>query len=190
MALPLDKLETMRRYTMQEFENLPQFSQHYELWDGRLVEKVVPGLQHGFIARTLLKYYDRFDPDEKLGLLVTEVNVVLEVNNVPLPDLSFWKAENRPASTTGAAPRPDLAIEIHSPGDLASRNRREEAQARIRNYQAAGVPVVWAIDPRHKQIEIYEPSSSQPIAILTIGDILTAPEIIPGFQIPVAALFE
>ncbi|NTV78897.1 MAG: hypothetical protein HGA25_07145, partial [Clostridiales bacterium] len=71
MALPAHKrIEFEQTYTSAEFETLSEFNEHYELLDGKLVEKHIPGYDHSKIARRITKAYDRFDPDEKLGELL------------------------------------------------------------------------------------------------------------------------
>ncbi len=179
-----------KTYTADQFQELPEFDERFELVEGRLVEKPVPGYQHSLIARRILKAYDRFDPAEKVGLLLQEVSTVLGLRNVPAPDLAFWKAANRPQITVKAAPRPDLAIEIWSPHDLDTKKRREEALARIRKYQAAGVPVVWAVNPTLKTVEVFHSDQADPFQVLKVGEELSGEDIIPGFKVAVRALFD
>ncbi len=190
MAVTLKKpVRIAKIYTSDEFENLPQFDARYELVNGRLAKKPMPGYEHSLIARLILKQYDRFDPDEQIGQMLQEVSTKLDLTNTPTPDLAFWKAENKPARSTKAAPRPDLAIEVWSPRDLKSKKRREEARERIRKYQAAGVSVIWSINPARKIIEIYHPDQSAPVQTLGINDELDAGEVIPGFKLKVGMLF-
>jgi Uma2 family endonuclease len=179
-----------KTYTAGEFQELPEFDYRFELFEGRLMEKPVPGYQHSSIARRLLKAYDRFDPDEEVGLLLQEVSTVLSVRNVPAPDLAFWKAANKPPMMVKAAPKPDLAIEIWSPHDLDTKKRWEEALIRIRKYQAAGVPIVWAINPVNKTVEVFHSDQAGPFQVLKVGDELTGEDVIPGFKLAVRALFE
>lgn len=190
MALPARPSDFERTYTSAEFETLPEFDERYELLDGKLVEKPMPGIEHGTIARTIIKAYDRFDPDEKLGLFLWEVNTRLDQKNSPLPDLSFWKAGRVPQRTPGAGPKPDLAIEILSPRDLASKKRRDEVQDKIRKYQSFGVSIVWVINPRRKIVEVYHPDQTNPVQILTVADTLDGEDTIPDFTLAVSKLFE
>ncbi len=84
-----------KTYTADQFQELPEFDERFELVEGRLVEKPVPGYQHSLIARRILKAYDRFDPAEKVGLLLQEVSTVLGLRNVPAPDLAFCSIEHQ-----------------------------------------------------------------------------------------------
>ncbi len=190
MALPAQKAELERLYTSDEFEALPEFDERYELIDGRLVEKSMPGFEHGLIADILKETLRDFDPDRKLGLMLQEVSTRLDTKNTPLPDLSFWTTARMPKRTQGAAPFPDLAVEILSPHDLASRKRREEVQDKIRKYQAAGVRLVWVVNPREKTVETYYPDQVGPVQTLGIADELDGADVLPGFKMAVAKLFE
>ncbi|MBN9388068.1 MAG: Uma2 family endonuclease [Chloroflexi bacterium] len=189
-ALRARQADFEKIYTAEEFQELPEFDTSFELIEGRLVEKPVPGFQHSVIARRLLKAYDRFDPDEENGLFVQEVSTVLSVRNVPAPDLAFWTAANRPRMTVKAAPKPDLAVEIWSPHDLDSQKRREESLARILKYQLAGVALVWAINPASKTVEVYHPGQANPVQVVGLDGELSGEEVIPGFKVAVKTLFE
>lgn len=188
-ALRARTVDFEKTYTAAEFQTLPEFDAHFELVEGRLREKPVPGLQHSLIARRLLKAYDRFDPDEKVGLLLQEVSTVLDVRNVPAPDLAFWMAANKPEITVKAAPRPDLAIEIWSPHDLDTKKRRDESLARLHKYQVAGVELVCAINPASQTVDVFRPESPDPVQTLGIDDELSGDDVIPGFKIAVKELF-
>jgi Uma2 family endonuclease len=190
MALPARPSDFERIYTSDEFETLPEFDARYELLDGRLVEKPMPGIEHGLIADIIRDALRDFDRDRKLGLMLQEVSTRLDQKDTPLPDLSFWKAGRVPNRTPGAGPKPDLAIEILSPRDIASKKRRDNVQAKIRKYQASGVSIVWVINPRRKTVEVYHPDRPEPVEILDQSGTLTAGDVIPGFSLEVSKLFE
>lgn len=139
-ALPARLVEQL--YTAGEFENLPEFDKRYELIEGKLVKKPMPNSEHSLIARILIKQYDIFDPEEKMGRILQEVSTILNVRNTPAPDVAFWTADRKPNRSHKAAERPDLAIEIWSPHDLDTKKRHEEALDKIQRYLAAGVPLV------------------------------------------------
>ncbi len=190
MALPAQKAELEQLYTSDEFEALPEFDERYELIDGRLVEKPMPNNEHLWIVHVLQRAVDRFDPDEKLGVAFPEPSVKLDARNTPMPDLGFWVAGRKPLRGKTAADWPDLAIEVLSPHDLASRKRREEVQDKIRKYQAAGVRLVWVVNPREKTVEVYYPDQVGPVQTLGIADQIDGADVLPGFKFVVGKLFE
>ncbi len=98
-----------------------------------------------------------------------------------------------PERTRGAvATKPDLAVEVWSPGDLDTKARQGEAEARakIRRYQVAGAALVWAINPANRTGEVYHPDRIDPVQTLGVEGELSGESVIAGFTMPVKALFE
>src|SRR5436305_1612447 len=110
--------EMERLYTVEEFEQLAEFGDRYDLIDGRLVKRPVPGGKHSFIIDNIRDALKAFDPKRKLGFSLQEASVRLGPGNAPTPDMSFWKAERGVEISDSAMPLPDLAVEVHSPSDL------------------------------------------------------------------------
>jgi len=78
---------------------------------------------------------------------------------------------------------PDLAIEIVSPGDDAS-----DLREKVKQYLDAGALAVCVVYPRTELVEIYTPVNTA--RILGIEDTLDAPELLPGFKLPVRAILQ
>jgi Uma2 family endonuclease len=195
MALPAATLKSNRNrlYSLEEFEelDLPHNGNKYELIDGVL--KVAPpaGDDHGRIGSSIVFSIAIFDPHKKLGQFWQATRFQVAPGFGPAPDVAFIKAENLPERTRGAvAAKPDLAVEVWSPGDLDTKAHQAEARAKIRHYQVAGVALVWAINPATKTVEVYHPDRVDPVQVLGIGDELSGEDVIPGFKMPVKALFE
>ncbi len=190
MALPIEQLDLQRTYTPEEFENLPEFEELYELVAGKLVKKPRPGDEHNTIARAIMKRYDRLVPDEKLGKLWSATTFDVGTGWLPIPDLGFMRAERvPPTSPKSVKGVPDLVVEIHSPTDLRSKPEREATARKIADWQAVGVRLIWAINPRKREIEIYHPAQAKAVQILTINDELSGDEVIPGFRLKLSELF-
>jgi Uma2 family endonuclease len=188
MALPARMADFEKTYTSDEFQNLPEFGDGYELIDGKLVKKPMPNSEHSLIARILMRHYDAFDPHEKIGRMLQEISTKLDNKNTPAPDVAFWKAERMPGRSQNAATRPDLAIEIWSPHDLDTKKRQQDARNKLQRYLDSGVPLVWAINPSNQTVEVYQPN--HPPLVLGIDQQLEDGDVIPGFTMPVRALFE
>jgi Uma2 family endonuclease len=186
-------LEGQRLYSLDEFEklDLPNNGKKYELIDGVLKVTPPPGFQHAKISTKIIKKIYLFDPDEKLGLVINDVAFKVSFGFAPSPDVAFIMAANVPADTRGSVPvAPDLAVEVWSPGDLDTKAHQAEAKAKIRRYQVAGVAIVWAINPPARKVEVYHPYQVEPVQILGLDDELSGEDVIPGFTLPVKALFE
>jgi Uma2 family endonuclease len=184
-------IDFRRTYTSDEFEAMPEFEQKgYELLEGRLVKREMPGHEHGRIAKKIQRGLTLFDPDETLGEMLPATSFRLNDHNTTIPDLAFWRA-NRVIQKAGKGALqtvPDLVVEVHSPRDLETKKRREEVQHKIKGYQT--VCLVWAINPGNRTIEVYYPDQPEPVAMLTINDELDGEDVIPGFRLKVSTLFE
>jgi Uma2 family endonuclease len=78
---------------------------------------------------------------------------------------------------------PDLAIEVTSPTD-----RAEDQREKILEYFQAGVLAVWVVYPRLRIVDVYE--SPNRIEVLTTADALRGGTVLPGFELPLARIFE
>ena len=169
-------------------EDLPSGSVKYELDDGRLVLMAPPGDDHSIVqnrAGVVLFIYG-----EKLGLgkSRSEVGVILRRNpdRVVGPDAAFIANRSLPVRTSPEGyleTIPELVVEVRSKNDTLP-----ELRDKVAEYLAAGVQIVWVVDPRSKTVTVYR--SGQDPGELRIGDVLTAEAAIPGFQAPVAELFD
>jgi Uma2 family endonuclease len=77
---------------------------------------------------------------------------------------------------------PVLAVEILSPSDT-----QEEINEKIDDYLAAGVPLVWVLDPHNRTVTVYRPDARP--QLFNEEQELTADPHLPGFRAPVARLF-
>ncbi|HSQ57318.1 MAG TPA: Uma2 family endonuclease [Gemmata sp.] len=77
---------------------------------------------------------------------------------------------------------PDLVAEVISPNDSAP-----DVEEKIALWLTSGVHLVWEVYPGSQTVRVHR--NKQPIAVLVAGDTLTAPDILPGFAVPVAELF-
>ena len=161
----------------------------YEVVDGQIKEKIM-GVQECAIATLLIEFLAPFLRANRLGRLFGETMFRIDQAKdlQRRPDVAFvsrakWPANRRPPKVSVWDLVPDLAIEIVSPTNSAS-----EVQKKIYEYFEAGVIRVWIIYPEQKSIHIY--SSPKQIQGLQLGDELDGGDLIPGFRLPLAALFE
>jgi Uma2 family endonuclease len=77
---------------------------------------------------------------------------------------------------------PSIVVEVRSKNDTGP-----EVEAKVREYLAAGVELVWVADPDARTVTAHRPS--QPPQVFAAADTLTADPVIPGFAVPVADLF-
>ena len=77
---------------------------------------------------------------------------------------------------------PVLAVEILSPSD-----KQEDILDKVRDYLAAGVPLVWVLEPVFRTVCVYRPSA-QPVLFNADQEIAAEPRL-PGLRVRVAELF-
>jgi Uma2 family endonuclease len=164
---------------------------HYEVVDGKVVEKPAMGVFETWFASELFGWL-RSSGIQVHGRVLSEMLFLLDAANdlKRRPDLAFvsherW-ARNRPVPRTAAwEVIPELAIEIISPTNLAC-----EVLVRVDDYFRSGVRSVWVVYPGAEQELVYVYESSTSVRILTRSDRLELPGILPGFQLPLDSLFE
>src|SRR5947209_1399542 len=192
-----------------EFIRLPkEDGWHYELAEGRLVRMPLAGYNHDVVVSRLAARLLPFVEEHNLGeCTLSQAGYLLsqrgEPDTVRSPDLAFVSATRIPRPNTPesiAFPRlaPDLVVEAVSPvgagavlggvGDLVSARRGLVERAKM--WLSSGVRLVWIIWPQAKQVEVWQPISDTPAAILTITDTLDGLNVVPDFTCPVARLFK
>jgi Uma2 family endonuclease len=175
-----------RRYTPDDLLTLPE-GKHCELIGGRLVEKdggAYAGWVAGRIASLLGLCEDRgwgwvFPGTAGYQCFPQETGMVRK------PDVSFIRrgrlADDRIPEGHILIP-PDLAVEVISPND-----RFCEVDAKVSEYLAAGVPLIWVVNPETRTVLVLRSDRSG--VRLEESDELTAAKLLPGFSCRVADLF-
>jgi Uma2 family endonuclease len=60
---------------------------------------------------------------------------------------------------------------------------------KLGEYAAAGVKLVWYVDPEAKTVTVYPKGRERGKKVLGVGDTLDGGKVLPGFTLPVADLF-
>jgi Uma2 family endonuclease len=76
---------------------------------------------------------------------------------------------------------PDLALEVVSESESAA-----DLRAKVRDYLEAGSKAVWLLYPDLRVVAVY---TSHGVMELFSGQVLEAPEILPGFRASVDEFF-
>ena len=173
--------------TVEEFMEYPTPDGKAELVRGELVVTPPPGPRHGIVVVNLATLLHNHVKKTQLGQVLAESSFELVdlPRTVRAPDVAFVRRERLPAGGIGAAQlktAPDLAVEILSPSETASR-----LDEKLDDYAAAQVPLVWVIDPERRTVTII--ASDSPTRWLREPDTLDGGRIVDGFSCPVAELF-
>jgi Uma2 family endonuclease len=162
----------------------------YEIVDGQRVEKPSRGTFSTLIVAFLDQILGGFVRANRLGRVFPEMLFRINPNGSPQrrPDVAFvsyarWPRDRKVDSRNGWDVIPDLAIEVISPTDLA-----QDVLEKVQEYFEAGVLRVWVVLPSIRQIYVYE--SPLTIRVLKIPDELEGGDLLPGFRLSLAELFE
>lgn len=159
----------------------------YELIKGEIVFMPPPGFRHGEVQMNIGFAIKTYLLTNRIGRVVTESGAITErdPDSVRGPDVSYYSQERLPLGTqvvTYHTQPPDLVAEVVSPDDT-----KKEMRAKVREYLAAGVRVVWVVDPDDLTVTVYtEPTRA---TVLEADAHLTAEDVLPGFSCRVADLF-
>jgi Uma2 family endonuclease len=160
----------------------------FELVRGELVEVPAAGMLRNFIMGFLYRSLDAFVRARALGLVFGDgLGYIIrrDPDVVRVPDVSFISRERLPEGgiIDGFCPvPPDLAVEIVSPNDTFN-----EVQAKVHEYLEAGTRLVWVVWPQGRSVMVH---TAETIAELGADGVLTGGDVLPGFEVPVARLFE
>jgi Uma2 family endonuclease len=161
----------------------------YEVIEGQIVEKTV-GAQQIEIANIIALALNSCAGPNRSGRAFVEMLFRIDQgkNLQRCPDTAFvsdarWPFRRRVPDVPVWDMVPDLAIEVISPSNSA-----EAVHEKMHEYFEAGVSQVRVVYPKRR--EIYDYSSPKQIQVLQLGDELGGGDLLPGFRLPLTALFE
>jgi Uma2 family endonuclease len=159
-----------------------------ELVKGELVEVAPAGHPHSYYEGNVYAALRKFVREHKLGrVLVGEVGIYTSRNpdTVRGADVAYISNErlDQAESQSYLDVGPELIVEILSPND-----RWVEVMAKLDEYFAIDVRMVWVVDPQRQQIYVYH--SPTDVKRFTADEAISGGEVLLGFEIVVAELFE
>jgi len=151
-----------------------------ELVDGVLVEKTM-GYKESLLAVAMASYLRQFVRKHDLGIVLgADGTLKILPRQVRIPDVCFIAWNRFPGRELPEAPipavAPDLAVEV-----LAEGNTEREMQRKLRDYFAAGVRLVWYIDPRTRTAVAY--TAPDQCTVIEASRTLSGGEVLPGFEL-------
>jgi Uma2 family endonuclease len=185
MAL-LSKSEK-RRVTGEELFRRPDL-EPCELVEGKIVPMSPTGFLHGDVELELGGALRTWARETGRGRAVGgEVGIYVRrsPDTVRAADLLYISRERlagrTPVGYLDVAP--ELVVEILSPDD-----RWDDVMEKLAEYFVAGVDRVWVVAPKLRSVFAYRSLTES--RQLGEGDLLSDEEILPGFALPVARLFQ
>ncbi len=179
-------MRTKTLLTADDLARMPDdASVQIELDEGELITMPPAGFEHGECENQIMFLLTQHVRKNKLGKVVTgDTGFRLNDRTVFAPDVAFIRQERVGAirSKSFAKGAPDLAVEIFSPSDGIRQTTRK-----VKQYLALGCHTVWVVYPKSKKVVVFEASGAE--RTLHVGDLLEAPDLLPGFSVKVAELF-
>jgi Uma2 family endonuclease len=157
-----------------------------ELVDGVLVEKT-RSFRESFLSCVVIEAMRTFLRQNPLGTVIGEGSVLRLGNGiVRIPDVAYISRDKLPNRMLRATPLPftipDLTVDILGPS-----NTRLELRRKGQDYFAAGVQMVWIIDPVSSVVEVMtSPTNSIQVPR---DKALSGGTVLPGFILPLRSLF-
>jgi Uma2 family endonuclease len=174
-------LEQRTDVTVDELERL-SLPFPAELYNGKVVFKMA-NFAHGVIQINIGEALRSYLKSSPIGLVSGDANFRLwpeRTRESRAPDLSFILNERLPQDFHRYLPMaPDLAIEILSPDDSF-----ERMMEKVDEYLSQGVKLVWIVITKTREVLICSAQSKY-----MVRDTLSAPELLPGFELPVKNIF-
>lgn len=161
----------------------------YELIDGVATEVPMPGFKHGKVAIKVgveLELYVRGNPIGHVAGNDTLFQLRRGPDTLRGPDVLFVSYAKQPAGDVPDGPLaviPELVFEVRSPSDPWT-----EVFEKMLDYLKAGVSVVVILDPKTRSASVFRPNDLQDT--FQADQLLTIPDVLPGFAVVVSKLFE
>jgi Uma2 family endonuclease len=173
-------------WTDEELMHLPHEGKA-EVVDGELILMTPAGLEQEDVGAVLTTHLVNYVHPRRLGRVYTsQAGFRMPNGDVRSPDVSFVRMEKLPGGRSpqkfGEFP-PDLAVEI-----LAPEETPKDYARKVQEYLAWGVTLVWLIDLNTRTVWVYRKERKP--KRLSENDELDGEDVIPGFRLPVARLFE
>jgi Uma2 family endonuclease len=176
-----------KTYTPADLLAMPD-SNNIELVHGELVEKPVSVISSLVETRVSTKLTTFCDP-KRLAVVLSSTNGIRcfpdEPQKVRKPDISVVKRERFSKEHLHEgflSIAPDLTVEVISSNDEVA-----ELNEKVEEYLAAGVLLVWVIDPENEIVYIHRKDGS--VTKLHKDGELSGEDVLPGFACKVAELF-
>jgi Uma2 family endonuclease len=159
-----------------------------ELVDGRIVYMHPTGHPHGSYESNFSHVLRSFVDARRCGkVLVGEVGVYTrrDPDTVRGADVVFISGERHAKieSSSYLDIAPDLIVEILSPDD-----RWNAVMEKVGEYLKIGVRLIWVADPKLQAVHAYR--SLTDVRTFAGNDRLPGDDVLPGFSVDVAELFE
>jgi Uma2 family endonuclease len=183
-AAPSTRLTVANLEQLQAILSEAHLDYQLELVDGKIIVMGPSDIVSSEIGAEFSRLLLNWVKPRKLGrVFESSGGFILPNSDLRAPDISFVVAERLKKSKRYFAELvPDLVVEIKSQSD-----RLKPLREKIRSFLELGAQVGILIDPDKRTVTIYTPTD-EPV-VLRDGDILSIPQLLPGWEVPIAELW-
>ena len=171
-------------HTPESLLRMPDFGR-YELVDGQLLERV-GSFGASQVSMRLLMFLGNYVHSARLGHVLSSklgLRIYSDQSKIRFADGSFCANLSLKPDTDYLESAPDLVLEVISPGEKAS-----VVDTKVAEYLQAGVRLIWVVYPETRAVNVIRPNGND--SRITIGGALDGEDILPGFSLPLAELFD
>lgn len=176
------------QWTYEDYLNLPDDGNRYEIIEGRLYMTNAPNIDHQLIVMEIAFQIKSFVNQNNLGYVLTApFEVHLSEKSRPVqPDVLFIRTENWPgAGAKYFEGPPDLVAEVLSPS-----TRRTDQVVKFMAYEAAKIPEYWIADPKAGLVQVFNLKEGQyALTGAFSGEETIVSEVLEGMTIVAKSLF-
>ncbi|MDX1995642.1 MAG: Uma2 family endonuclease [bacterium] len=182
-------LETKTRLTSAAcwaFVSRPENAErHFELVDGEIVEKAGAFIPSEVAANAGF-YVKQYLLSNSIGRVTgADGTYHLSDEDEFIPDVAYISKTRMPERPERGAPvPPELAVEVKSLTDT-----RRQLRRKAERYLQLGTLIVWLIFPEDRVVEVYSAKLDDVVTVAVDGQ-LSGEDVLPGFVLPVSAIFE
>lgn len=177
---PISWEEFQRKYLTRED------SYKYEWVDREVVKtKRTMDFKQFFILKNLLDFFNNLKNKGKAaGLLIPEGDTFF-LQNHRHPDIAWFTDEQISLGKKGISPVPQFFIEV-----ISTKDQMNLVEAKMEDYRAAGVRVVWQIFPEYEKVHVYAGSHLNQMTVCRGEELCSAAPVMPDFIMSVKNVFK
>ena len=155
-----------------------------ELVDGKIIIMGLSDYTSEVIIARLVFFLQSWVIPRALGYVTgSGAGFIIPDGNLRGPDVSFVSADRMCQSPRSFAQIiPDLMVEVKSASD-----RIKPIEEKILQFLELGTQVGILVDPDKLTVTVYRPDTAP--VVLTNHDILTVPELLPGWELSISELW-
>jgi len=174
-------------WTEEDYYKLPETNEIIELSEGRLIISPAPAPKHQTtLGRLYVLIFNHVSQNNSGVVIPSPIDVRLWKGKIRHPDIAFMSKEHKKRITAKRWGIPDLVVEIISKG-----NKNQDRIEKFSEYQMAGIPEYWIVDPYQQTIEVFTLGNKAYILFgkWGIGEIACS-KLLAGFQVTIDSVFE